>query len=242
MRRIGLMLVSMILLLAACGTGASPLASAAQKDVRARSESAGRVMSQVLRPRPALEHAARVRGDIGVARIDIMEAEGDGLNGHVILRISAKVPGQGFASGSSATACFRYDLNDNSDGSAPHEVTCPNNAPIVADPNYVAPALPKDAEQRLRTALAAKDPQVAARAAFAGTHGVLSTATVDGVLGVSVRLGDSTRVEECVFSRLKNGRVEVWVANTDIAQPNEMNCGASFAAQGLGHVGPSKGH
>ena len=163
MRRIGLMLVSMILLLAACGTGASPLVSAAQKDVRARSESAGRVMSQALRPRPALEHAARVRGDIGVARIDIMEAEGDGLNGHVILRISAKVPGQGFASGSSATACYRYDMNDYSDGSAPHQVTCPNNAPIVADPNYVAPALPKDAEQRLRTALAAKDPQVAAR-------------------------------------------------------------------------------
>jgi hypothetical protein len=242
MRRICLMLVSMIFLLTACGTGVSPMASAAQKDVQARSKTAGLVMSQALRPSPALEHAARVRGDIGVARIEIMEADGDGLNGHVLLRISAKVPEQGFTSGSTATACYRYDMNDNSDGSTPHEVTCPHNAPIVGDPNYVAPALPKDAEQRLRSALAAKDPQAAARAAFAGTPGVLSTATVNGALGVSVRLGDSTSVEECVFGQLKNGQIEVWVANTAIAQPNEMNCGASFAAQGLGRLGPVKGH
>jgi len=242
MRRTRLMLVSMILLLTACGTGVSPMASAAQKDIEARSEAAGLVMSQALRPSPALEHAARVRGDIGVARIEIMEADGDGLDGHVLLRISAKVPEQGFASGSTATACYRYDMNDNSDASTPHEATCPQTAPIVADPNHVALALPTDAEQRLRSALAAKDPQAAARAAFAGTSGVLSTATVDGALGVSVRVGDSTSVEECVFGRSKNGQIEVWVANTAIAQPNEMNCGASFAAQGLGHLGPIKGH
>lgn len=242
MRRICLMLVSMSLLLTACGTGASPLASAAQKDVRARSETAGTVMSQALRPRPALEHAERVRGDIGVAQIEVMEAEGDGLNGHVLLRISAKLPGQGFTSGSTATACYRYDMNDNSDGTTPHEVTCPHNAPIVPDPNYVAPALPTDAEQRLRTALAAPDPQGAARQAFAGTPGVVSVTTVDGALGVSVRLGDSTRVEECVFGQLKNGQIQVWVANTAIAQPNEMNCGATYAAQGLGRSRPGKGH
>lgn len=199
-------------------------------------------MSQALRPRPALEHAERVRGDIGVAQIEVMEAEGDGLNGHVLLRISAKVPGQGFTSGSTATACYRYDMNDNSDGTTPHEVTCPHNAPIVPDPNYVAPALPTDAEQRLRTALAAPDPQGAARQAFAGTPGVVSVATVDGALGVSVRLGDSTRVEECVFGQLKNGQIQVWVANTAIAQPNEMNCGATYAAQGLGRSRPGKGH
>lgn len=199
-------------------------------------------MSQVLRPSPALEHAARVRGDIGIARIEIMEAEGDGLNGHVLLRISANVPDEGFTSGSTATACYRYDMNDNSDATQPHEVNCPQNAPIVVDPNYVAPALPTDAEQRLRAALAAKDPQAAARAAFAATPGVVSSATVDGALGVSVRLGDSVVVKECVFGQLKSGHIEVWVADTAIAQPNEMNCGAAFAAQGLGHFAPAKGH
>jgi len=232
MRRTSLIALSVTFpLLVGCGTGGSPLASTSEQDVRARSVTAGLAMSQAGRTSSAVEHARRVVGDVGVARIDLLEARGDGINGQVILRISASQPASGFSSGSTATACFRYQINDSSGGTEPHEVTCPHRDPITLPIPSPVPTLPADTEQRLRAALRSSHPEPAVRRAFGGTSVLVRTMTDGGVLGASVLAGRA----ECVFGRrLHDGQVQVWVVPSVLAQPGELGCDAHFAVTGDG--------
>lgn len=233
MRSAGVAL-TLSVLLSGCGTGSSPVASGAAKDVRIRSENAGYAMAKAGRTSSAVDHARRVVGDTGTARIEALEAEGDGINGHVLLRISVSIEASGFASGSQATACFRYDFGDR-DATQPHEVDCPNRPAMVLPEPTPEPTLPPDSQERLRRALAAADPESAARAAFSGTGVQVSTATKDGVVATAVRAGRGT----CLFARrLTDRSVEVWVVPRVLAQPGELGCDVQFALTGAGKQSP----
>jgi hypothetical protein len=67
-------------------------------------------MTRAGRASSAVDHARRVVGDTGSASIEVLEAEGTGIKGHVVLRIRSSTEASGFASASSSSACFRRRL------------------------------------------------------------------------------------------------------------------------------------
>lgn len=222
-------------LLAGCGAGSAPLASAAAQDVHTRSVNAGFAMTKAGRSSSAVDHARRVAGDTGTARIEALEAVGDGIKGHVLLRISSRFPAQGFSSASQATACFRYDMSDTSGGIKPHEVRCPDKPPLVLPEPSPDPTFPPDSEARLRRALASSDAERAVQVAFAGSGTLVRTTTMDGVVAAAVMAGRG----ECIFARrLPSRAIEVWVLPRVLAQPGELGCDVEFAVTGAGKQPP----
>lgn len=223
------------LALVSCGTGGSPLASEAAKDVRKRAETAGYAMAKAGRTSSAADHARRVVGVAGGDSIEVLEVQGDGIRGHVLLRLTSVVEPSGFQSGSRATACFRYDFSDSSNGISPHEVGCGDRQAIALPEPSPEPRLPSDALTLLRTALDSPDPAALMAASFAPSGVSVSTAEVDGALGAAVAAGSNG----CLFGRrTAAGVVEVWVVPRVLAQPGELGCSAEWAARGAGKEPP----
>jgi hypothetical protein len=218
-----------LLLLTGCGQPVAPFRSPAARDVARRAENAGYAMAKAGRTSSAVDHARRVVGDVGVASIELLEADGDGIQGHVVLRISATPETSGFEQASHDQACFRYDFGDRTGGTRPHRQRCPRGAALVIPAPEPVPTFPPDSEQRLTSALRAPDPQAAAARAFEGL--TVGSVTVDGSIGIAVSASGGA----CLFGRrLADGRVEVWPVPRVLAQPGELGCGAEFAARGEG--------
>jgi hypothetical protein len=192
-------------------------------------------MAKAGRTWSAADHARRVVGTDGGVTIEVLEAVGDGMHGHVVLRITSVEEASGFQSGSRATACFRYVYSDTTDEITPHETSCGHRRAIALPEPSPLPTLPGQALDRLRRALQEPDPAAAVAAAFGGLGLGVSTTVVDGNLGVAV----SARANGCVFGRrTRDGKVEVWVVPGVLAQPGELGCGAEFAARGEGTQPP----
>lgn len=111
-----------LLMVSGCALGQSPFSSGAAKDVRRSAQDAGRTMSTLDRAKTADAHANAVlrEGSVVVALVD---AHGDGYDGHVVLRISSDHAASSTGVASTAEACFRYDLGGRSPA-VPAEVDC----------------------------------------------------------------------------------------------------------------------
>lgn len=224
-------------LLSGCGTGRTPWASSAESDVHQRSVNAGFAMAKAGRHDSAVEHARRVVGEIhGAVEIVLMEAEGTGVDGFVVLRISSVYDDDGpLDDDSSARACYRYDFSDSSGGTQPREVGCPDTAPLELPPPPFVPVLPQDVLDRLERVLGSPDAAARARGAFPERGVTVQVAQQDGALGIAVGAGPG----DCVMGRrLARGQVEVWHVPRVVALPGEIGCDPAAAAAGLAKEPP----
>ncbi|HVM27938.1 MAG TPA: hypothetical protein VM433_09730 [Mycobacteriales bacterium] len=208
-------------------TGLTPLSSTAAQDVRQRADSAAVVMGRSGGVDSAVEHARRVVGGTEERSIELMAAEGDGGRGHVVLRISSTfIDPSPLSNDSTATACYRYELDGRTGLRGPNEVRCPSTRPVELPPPPPEPEHPADADQRLATALSQPDPRRAVEAAFDLPLLTVETATVDGTVGSAVQASPG----ECLSGRrLPDGTVEVWWVPRIVAMPGELGCDAEAA-------------
>lgn len=228
MRRNGAVAGFMIVVLLA---GCSGSGSAAEADARRRADNAGFAMAKAPRSAVAVERARRVVGDAGVARIELMAADGDGIDGHVVLRISSRTEPAGFNQGGEFTGCFRYDFSDGSGGTRASDVRCPDGPPQALPSPPVEPRLPPDAEDSLRRALLTLDPDGEVRRVFAGTGAAVQILRSSDGVGAAVSAGASG----CLHGRRTGtGTVETWRVPPDQARPGELGCTAENAVEGLG--------
>lgn len=220
------------------------LSSAAERDVARRADNAAVVMSRIRKEVPAAYAAALVEGGPSTRSIEILEQSGTTFDGVVVLRITSRIPAEGWDSGSSAVVCYRYHI-DHADN--PYQrIDCPQTPTLAPTPAPPDPHLPLDAIDRLETTLDGLDPAGRAsvrtvsdvvRAAFAGTTGEVSVAAAeDGAIGVAVTTGLDL---DCLAARLPvTGPIQVWVPSRVVVQSGELGCTAGAFAMGLGQQAP----
>lgn len=229
--------ISAVIVLSACGTAGGLGTSAASQDVRQRAENAGFAMAKTSRHASAIEHARRVvGGSPGDIEIALMQAEGTGVDGHVVLRISSVYDDDGpYDNDSSASGCFRYEFGDSSGGTHPQPVSCPRSAAMTLPPPPFEPVLPPDAAERLDRVLRNVPSPAEVRAAFPERGLKVAVAEAEDAVGVAV----GATPGECVMGRrLPSGVVEVWHVPRVLAMPGELGCDAGAAAAGRGQNSP----
>jgi hypothetical protein len=222
---------------------AAGCASGVDRAADDRADRAGLVMIRE-RDGDAEDMALRVVGGDpaeGIA-IEALVAQGDRLEGRVVLRITERADNGDWSVEEEETVrCYEYRFENSIDDHRPRHISCPDLDALALSPSPPPPSLPSGIDDSLRAALEAIGPDQRTDAtvldavrAIAGSMPVLEVVTRDGVIGVAIGNG----IDECLSAKLDGASVEVWRVPRVVAQPGELGCSAEAAAQGLGTESP----
>jgi hypothetical protein len=233
-RRLAIVGMAGALLVMGCSTEA-------ERGADARAERAGIVMARE-RNGTAADMARRVEGTSSSSgtRIDVLVAEGDRVEGRIVLRITEVVElGPAPREDEGTVRCYEYELDRSI--KEPSAIPCPDGDPIELPPPTTIPRLPDGLEEALRTALVGLGPERTTESAvlevatrIAGSATVIEVAREGDVIGVVVGNGD----DECVSALIDADGVQVWWVPPVMAAPGELGCSAQSAARGEGQSPP----
>lgn len=222
---------------------AAGCASGVDRSADDRADRAGLVMTR-LRDGDAEDMALRVVGGDPAAgtAIEALVAEGDRFDGRIVLRITERADNGDWSFEEEETVrCYEYRFENSIDDHRPRHVTCPDVDALELTPSPPPPSLPAGIDDALRAALEALGPDQRTESAvrdavraIAGSMPVLEVTSQDSVIGVAIGNG----IDECLSAKLDGASIDIWRVPRVVAQPGELGCSATAAAQGLGTESP----